>query len=35
MVYIESPAGVGFSINDDPNYQYSDPNTAIDNYVAL
>ena len=35
MLFIESPAGVGFSTNDDPEYIYNDANTAKDNYDAL
>lgn len=30
LLFIESPAGVGFSINNDKNYVYSDDNTATD-----
>jgi len=32
MLYFESPAGVGFSINNDPNYVFNDTNSANDNY---
>lgn len=32
MLFIESPAGVGFSINNDPFYFYNDTNTGEDNY---
>jgi len=35
ILYIESPAGVGFSENNDTSYVYNDNNTAADLYVAL
>ena len=35
LLFIDSPAGVGFSINNDPDYTYDDPNTARDNLNAL
>lgn len=36
MIFIESPPGVGFSINEDPAYnQYNDSRTAQDNLAAL
>lgn len=35
MLFIESPAGVGYSINNDTNYQHNDRNTAEDNFNAL
>lgn len=35
MLFIDSPAGVGFSINNDPDYTYDDANTARDNLFAL
>ena len=35
LLFLESPPGVGFSINDDKDYQYTDENTANDNYAAL
>lgn len=35
MLFLESPGGVGFSTNDDPNYVFNDTNTANDNYAAL
>lgn len=35
VMYLESPAGVGFSINTDPHYQYNDSLTADDNYYAI
>uniref|UniRef100_A0A1I7SDW1 Carboxypeptidase n=1 Tax=Bursaphelenchus xylophilus TaxID=6326 RepID=A0A1I7SDW1_BURXY len=31
VIYLESPAGVGFSQNDDETYVYNDNNTAVDN----
>ena len=30
MIYLEAPAGVGFSTNDDPSFLYNDNNTAND-----
>ena len=35
LLFLESPAGVGFSYNLDTSYQYSDPSTAMDNYHAV
>lgn len=35
LLFLDSPAGVGFSINTDPNYQFNDVNTAKDNMLAL
>lgn len=35
LLFIDSPAGVGFSINNDPKYQYNDANTLKDNLFAL
>ncbi len=35
LLFIDSPAGVGFSINRDQNYVYNDANTAMDNIFAL
>uniref|UniRef100_A0A8C9S5P4 Carboxypeptidase n=1 Tax=Scleropages formosus TaxID=113540 RepID=A0A8C9S5P4_SCLFO len=35
MLYLESPAGVGFSYSISGNYQTSDPQVAEDNYKAL
>lgn len=35
VMYLESPAGVGFSINTDPNYQHTDYTTADDNYASI
>ena len=35
MLFFESPAGVGFSINDDDSYSYNDTNTAKDALKAL
>ena len=32
LLFLESPAGVGFSINNDPFYEYNDTNTGEDNY---
>jgi cathepsin A (carboxypeptidase C) len=30
MLYIEGPPGVGYSVNNDKDYVWSDKNTAID-----
>ena len=35
MLFLDSPAGVGFSINEDKNYIFNDPNTADDNLKAI
>jgi serine carboxypeptidase-like clade 2 len=35
LLFIESPAGVGYSINNDPNFEYTDHSTASDNMAAL
>ncbi|XP_073540002.1 lysosomal protective protein-like isoform X1 [Phyllobates terribilis] len=35
VLYLESPAGVGFSYSDDKNYVIGDAQTAQDNYQAL
>jgi carboxypeptidase C (cathepsin A) len=35
LLFIESPAGVGFSINSDSSYEYNDVNTMNDNFDAL
>lgn len=35
LLFFESPAGVGFSINDDKNYVYNDTRTAQDALKAL
>jgi carboxypeptidase C (cathepsin A) len=35
MLYLESPPGVGFSINNITGYEYSDENTAQANFWAL
>ena len=35
LLFLDTPAGVGFSQNSDPNYQYNDENTASDNFNAL
>lgn len=35
MLFIDAPAGTGFSINNDNKFVYNDPNTASDNLYAL
>ena len=35
MLFLESPAGVGFSVVADNKYVYNDTNTAKDNYASL
>ena len=35
LLFFESPPGVGFSINNDPNYKFNDTRTATDNVAAL
>lgn len=35
MLYMEAPAGVGFSYADDGNYTTNDDQTALDNHMAL
>lgn len=35
LLFLESPAGVGFSYNLDKNFEYNDVQTAHDNLVAL
>lgn len=35
LLFIDSPAGVGYSLNSDKSYKYSDVNTAKDNIIAL
>lgn len=35
VLYLETPPGVGFSVNNDPNYIYNDTNTANDTLFAL
>ena len=35
MLFIESPAGVGYSYNTNPEYYYSDASTATDNMNAV
>lgn len=35
LLFIDSPAGVGFSINNDPDYKYNDENSAKDMLDAL
>ncbi|KAM5125324.1 lysosomal protective protein [Mantella aurantiaca] len=35
MLYLETPAGVGFSYSDDKNYEINDTQVAQDNYMAL
>lgn len=35
MLYIEGPPGVGFSVNNDKSYKYTDENTGADFLAAL
>ncbi|CAK94915.1 unnamed protein product (macronuclear) [Paramecium tetraurelia] len=35
LLFLESPAGVGFSVNKDTFYVYNDTNTGEDNYQAI
>jgi len=35
MIYLESPAGVGFSYSSNKNYSTSDDEVAMDNYAAI
>ena len=35
LLFIDTPAGVGYSINNDSKYQFNDVNTAKDNVFAL
>ena len=35
LLFIDSPAGVGLSINEDQTYRYTDSNTADDNLKAV
>ncbi|PVD27276.1 hypothetical protein C0Q70_12431 [Pomacea canaliculata] len=35
MIYLEAPAGVGYSYSDDGDYSTNDDQTAKDNYLAL
>lgn len=35
LLFIESPAGVGYSYNTNTSYQYNDVNTATDNLNAV
>lgn len=35
LLFVDSPAGVGFSINNDPDYKYNDENSAKDMMDAL
>ncbi|XP_041080732.1 lysosomal protective protein [Polyodon spathula] len=35
MLYLESPAGVGFSYSDDKNYTTNDTEVSMNNYLAL
>ncbi|XP_013883121.1 lysosomal protective protein [Austrofundulus limnaeus] len=35
MLYLESPAGVGFSYSDDKNYKTNDTEVSMNNYLAL
>lgn len=34
-MFLESPAGVGFSYNTDSKFEYNDVQTAHDNFIAL
>lgn len=35
LLFFEAPPGVGFSVNNDPNYVYNESRTAIDNVKAI
>jgi serine carboxypeptidase-like clade 2 len=35
MLFLESPPGVGFSVNKDPTYNYTDTRTAQDNLLSI
>ncbi|CAD8123463.1 unnamed protein product [Paramecium sonneborni] len=35
LLFIDQPAGVGFSTNNDPTYEYNDINSGEDNYQAI
>jgi len=35
ILFFESPPGVGFSINNDPNYIYNDTRTASDSLKSV
>ena len=35
MLFLESPPGAGYSINEDKKYQYNDTRTATDNLMAI
>lgn len=35
LLFLESPAGVGFSTNTNADYEYTDINTGADNYEAI
>jgi len=35
LLFFESPAGVGFSVNQDTSYIYNDTRTALDSVAAL
>lgn len=35
MIYLEAPAGVGFSYSQDKNYTTDDDQVALDNHMAL
>ena len=35
MLFLESPPGVGFSINEDKTYQWNDTRTATDNMLTI
>jgi len=35
VLYLEGPPGTGFSVNYDPDYVYSDENSAIDFFAGF
>ena len=35
LLFIDGPAGVGYSVNNDPDFIYNDKNVAQDNLDAL
>ncbi|KHJ98480.1 serine carboxypeptidase [Oesophagostomum dentatum] len=35
IIYLDAPAGVGFSVRLDKNYNYTDPEVASDNHAAI
>ena len=35
MLFLESPPGVGFSVNEDKSYQFNDTRAASDNLAAI